>query len=420
MYRAILRGITFNLSFKVFSYFLSYLISLFIISNYGTQEFGFYTLIITLITITSVLLSFGIPKLIIRDVSRYFHTDERQKVNNLYIRVNNYYLSIFLLLIVIFFFGFLFGFSLYHTFFVSIACGFLFCLTQTNSAKIQASNSVTLGLFFEPVLRQIVFLVCLIFSFYVLKSKSNDTIPLLVYSSFIILFLISHFIQQYFKADLNQKFSPKLFDFSILENAKFIGLSNILFILLSSIEIILISFFATLDDVSYLKIYIFLCSPISLLLGVYSQYMHRNFSVYSQEENYEKIKIINRKFVRIISIISIIYLVFFYVFGQPLVTLLYNGQILLDKKIILILLLANIINVFSGPNLTLCHMMDISGFVTKTLIVIVIGSMILGSILIYSLGILGAALNLLIISFIFNVSLNIKIYKTFKIKSFVH
>ncbi len=420
MYRSILRGITFNLSFKIFSYFLSYLISLLIISNYGTHDFGFYTLIITLITITSVLLSFGIPKLIIREVSRYLYANERQKINNLYERIHNYYLSIFLLLAVIFFFGYLFGFSLNHTFFVSIACGFLFCLTQTNSAKIQASDNVTLGLFFEPVLRQVVFLVCLLCGFYVLKLESNDTISLLIYSSFIILFLISYFIHLHLKENESQKFSPKLFDFSILGKAKFIGLSNILFIFLSSIEILLMSSFTTFDDVSYLRIYILLCSPISLLLGVYSQYMHRNFSVYSQEKNFEKIKIINRKFIRIISIISIVYMAFFYFFGQSLVTLLYNSQIILDNKIILILLLANMINVFSGPNLTLCHMMDISDYVTKTLFVIVISSIVLGSILVYSSGIFGAVFNILIMTFLFNISLNIKIYKTFKIKSFIH
>lgn len=364
------------------------------------QDYGVYSHIMSIATVSCLFLVWGSDKIAVKDVSINFEKKLHANINN---DCFNMYLIVFFNIILIFpvvtFFLWYSHTDLFNFYFV---CLFLALLIFFAIARI--SSSVTKGLHFVILSESIINFIrplALMTGLWVYWRFSTDfgLIQALIVSCFsyvLSIILTSSINFSKIKRDYSYlKFQPLVtykdsFPFFIIG----VGIP-----LLSNIDILLLG---AQTDTSQVALYVASSKIINLvLMGLVSANLlisPKLSSLYSQQKLTEMLSLVrtNNFFVSVLTVILILILLFFGKF----VLLLFGKEYVDSYPILLTLLCGQIVNVFCGPVNLICQMADQQRSACFVIITACLIELIFCLLLIPFFGAIGAAMsNVLSLSF---------------------
>lgn len=387
----------------------SLLFGMILTRNLGPADYGRYGYFISIISIATIIVQFGIPSLIINRMSggKSLLSDKNSIINW---TLKTIFINSF-----IFFFVILIACSMgvidwkisliiYFSVYFSV-------LSNLYSSELRSREKVTIGQINEALIKPIFFFLLLFLYFYFSSEKSLDIV---IFLNFISVFIGFVFLKKITEID----FFPKNIECQkkglIGDSFKYV-VFDLIKVLSGQIIIIILPYYTTMSEVGLYKIsfslFMLAIVPSTLLASILAP-KYAQFCGMGVDEKKELAKMNILSSVIMVVIPIILFIIFFF-FGKPIISILFSNEFVNSNNILLVLLFSEIICGFFGNPVLFLSMLGKQNEVlllsTLSLIVLLISSFIL--IPIYNA--MGAAYSILLSSIVLRVLgfiINIKMF----------
>lgn len=389
------------------------------------EEFGRYSFLISVITIASIPITAGLPNLLIREIASYQLKNKISETVGI-IRWSNYYVYILSIISV-----FCIAFYFFVTKEIDSNIVILLSIISIIPLKgINSNNCAILSGLRTPVLSiifsQFTFPVLSVFIcaiLYYTKAFNFNLSVLLAVNliSILICTLASSIIVKIKKTSIgynnvkptfkSRKWIKSLVPFSAIAIITTLNLE---------ITILLIGSFGNIEDLAYFKVAAQLMLVVSLGLNAINLVIKPHIArAHSSGSISETQKLLTYS-VRLSCAISFPVILTLVVFGEYIVTLIYGQEYFVSSVIVNILIIGQAINVLTGSVGLVLNMMGEEGNVLRSTLLILVINLTLLSITIPTMGIIGAAISVVICEIIYSVKLTLYLRKKTQLKSWLH
>lgn len=375
----------------------------------GVEDYGRYGFYISIISICTVIVQFGIPSLLINHISGRVNSELRFDIINWSLKVIYLNaLALFVGLCLVSFFGY-FDFKYMFVIYFSIL---LSVFSNVYSSEIKSREKVTLGQINEALIKPVSFFILLCIGFYILKDNSLEVVMSFNLVSVLIGFLI---LKKITKIKLLPVFKTGTENLYFINSFKFLSYDFIKIVAGQAI-ILIIPYYTSMSDVGLYKISfsLFMLSivPSTLLASILAP----KYSQFNEMHIKERIELARMNLLSSIVMVAVPIAIFvvFYVYGINVIKLLFSDEFVGANSILLVLLFSEIVcGLFGNPLLLL----SMAGRQNEVLVISLMSLIILivsAVFLIPCYGAIGAAYSVLLSSValrFFGLLINIKVFK---------
>lgn len=310
------------------------------------EQFGYYSYIISLLSIFSIPVVTGLPNLIIREIARFNADNEIEKINGI-IRWSEKYIYIcFLVLSSLFLFFIKLDFNYEIILFISLSI-LLRGITFKNAALLNVYGFVPLSQVFNQLLPGVMQIILLIVFYFINKSINVESSLIMYIVSLLFTSLILWVVKnKKIPFDKNKKVVSN--NGSWIKALVPFSMVGIVYTLNTELSIVIVNYLAEPDSVAYIKVALQLSLIVSFGLTAIDTVLRpeiaRNYQLNKKDETQS---LINKSLLISISV-SVPVLIVLIFFGREIITLLYGEQYSDVYKLLVILCLGNVMNAMTG------------------------------------------------------------------------
>jgi O-antigen/teichoic acid export membrane protein len=365
----------------------------------GTEAYGMYSLVMSLIALMTVPTEFGIPQLTVREVAKANAKGQWGSFKGLFIWSNWVVAIVFTLLLL----GLLtlkwfeadglIEAEFYHTMLYGIVLVPLISLMRIRGAALMGLQKIVTGQMPNIILRPLFFSLALFVYFNLLEYDVTPSKAMfLQLSAVALVFLIAVLLlKKYTPVNLSQikaKIQARKWWSSSIPMALTEGMR----VLQGHLALLILGFFISLNDVGVFKVAVsisaLIAMPISLINIVSASIIS---DLYTKGEHRKLAKMAT--FMAILMVLGVSILILPFVFyGEELITWVFGIGYAKSATALLIIFIGLFVNAFFGLNATLLNMTKHEKRVSRSFLIALLVNIILALILIPFFEIYGAAL----------------------------
>lgn len=356
-----LKSGTLALFMRVVGMGFGYLLTFFIARYYGAEALGLFSIILTIILISSVLSRLGIDTALLRFISEFHAKKEESKIKDLYFKG----------LFVSLFGGCLVGLALFFSapfisqvifskpqleFYIKILSFFLplFSLTMLHSQILRARQKFLSYVFFQyPTGHNIVLFFTLLVLFFLLGNFLSAPIYSFFFSIFLLFFLSMFFMYQL--GIFSSKKEHSLSFPSLLKTSFPLLFVSSLLLLMNWMDTIMLTVFSSTQEVGVYNAALRLAGLSNLILfGVNSITGPKFASLYSlgKMKEFKKLVQVSTHVIIVFSFPVFLILAFF----SPYLMSFFGADFIFGWKLLIILAFGQFINSFAAPAMDVMNM----------------------------------------------------------------
>ncbi len=353
------------------------------------EQFGYYSYIISLLSIFSIPVVTGLPNLIIREVARYNADNEINKINGIVRWSEKYIYICFLILASVFLFFMGLDFSYGILAFISLSI-LLRGITFKNAALLNVFGFVTLSQAFNQLLPGIIQVVLLV-AFFLINKSINIEVSLVLY---VVSLVVTSFILWIVK---RKKITIEKDSNSVSQSKYWLkalvpfSMVGIVYTLNTELSIVIVNHLADPDSVAFIKIALQLSLIVSFGLTAIDTVLRpevaRNYQLNRKDETQ---KLINKSLMISIAV-SLPVLIVLILFGKDIISLLYGEQYRDVYSLLVVLCFGNLVNAMTGSVSLVLNMTGNEKYCLMIASFSLLLNVILMTILVPVYGIIGAA-----------------------------
>lgn len=397
-----------SLVIKFLTALFAFLNSILLARILGLELFGIYALALAAIMILVVPVSFGLPNLLLRYVSKYDAEKNYAYLKGLLIRANQFVISSTLIIWFLAFISYFFWWgSLDEKVVQTICYGFfllpLIVFSTIRSSALRGLRYIIIGQISDLLIRNILlFLGILFFYMFSIELTPASTILIHIFAA-AISFIVGTFL-------LNQKLKNKFYNISPIYNNSVWIKETIPFSLNEGIKIskekissFILAIFHSVESVAIFDIAIRASSLVSFTLDAINSAIAPYISNSYEIKNEKKLQHILKRSSRIIFITALPVILIFVFGGKTIIELLFGKEYLLAYVPLLILCVGQLANSIAGSVGVVLIMTGNQAYFTKTIAIITVIYLILNIPIVYYFDVVGAAINMSLLIFIQNI-----------------
>ena len=380
---------------KIISLGLSVVYVMYLGRLLSAEMLGVYYLTITVVTLAMVLSRLGFDMLIVKKVSIYFNKKDITAILNLFKFVNRRVINLTIILILLIF-VFSGKISLYllddetYKIVLLIVSGTLYFYNMLfiYSEAFKAIGELGLSVIFSGILFPLLNIIGISILFPYFDELG---VFISVSATILIMYVLSVFIfnKKLSKYEVENVSTTDIEKYSIPYDFYFISLANYVF---ASIDTLILGFLSSNSDVGIYNILLRVVMPFSILLIVINNVFARDFSIWHSNGENDKYIDAYAKLVHISFVFGVVYFAVIVFTGDYI--LLFFGKDYLGGSIsLLILSLGSLLLLITGPSATILMMTGHETEYKKLVVCIGILNVVLSVVLVYSYGLIGAAIS---------------------------
>lgn len=407
-------------SIKIANIFLTFALTLILAKLLGDKEFGTYTYILTIITLSSFFIQLGLPKIALRETAHGIVNKEWGEIKRVW--VWSFKNTIIATMIVS---SILITFALLATpqdtefsiFMVGLILMPIIALAALRGAIIRGLGHVIIGQLPEFIIKPLSFFLLLLLTYSFTESMSPLLAMLLHVVGASLAFLVgTYYFLQLIPSEIRTLKIEKNHDSKYLWSAVIaIAVSTGMTQINSYLDLLIIGYYYPSEQVAYYKV----AYQVSILVGVGLQVVAititpRIASAY-QNQDFTQLQLLITIGARISIAIAIPMLLFLIISGEELLIAIFGEQYKNSYIPLLILAFSQVINAFFGPTLQLMNMSKNEKPVAKIMTLSTLFNIVFNIALIPKYGLYGAAISTLASTIFWNVSVMIYSHKKINI-----
>ena len=413
------KQIIYSIILKIISTFLAFSLSIVLARLLGGEEFGKYTLIISIATVLSMPLCLGIGDLLVREISKNIKVKKqivKDIVNWALMRI----LTIIFVIIVLFVLFLYIGTeqneknALLH---YCVALIPLLALSSYRDSILKGLDFVILGQTSERLLKPLILIITVLvlidneIHLTTAKVLQINVILTMILLSLGLVFIYKKRIIKYKRCiDISREnyWKKSVIPLTLISGVQIIN---------SQIDILLIGFILDYKDVSYYKIALTASTLIAFALQAVNVVMSPKYSRIYKNNDIKKLQYYVKLSSRISFMVSLPIFVAVFLYGEYFLVYFYGAEYNKSYTSLLLMSIGQVVNVFIGCVVVLLNMTGHEKETLKVLLTTTLLNLILNIVLIPEFGIEGAAFSTLITMLLWNIILNQKVKKILNIQT---
>lgn len=403
----------FSFVIKIINTLLIFITGVFLARNLGSENYGIYSLIMSITTLVAIPITAGLPNFFVREVSSMI---ARRSFSDIYIVFSLYFkfLMMYFVLTVgsIVFFKY-FNSEVYEYFSSQIVLvlpffPLLMSILLVQCASLRGMGNVIVGQIPFSIISPFVFLV-LLFILYSNNLFDYENVVIFKFISLVVsLFAGSYFLIKKIRNFKNKKGSDYRVNYKSLLFLTLIGGFQIL---LENIDLIIIGIFRDLGEVGVYRVCVQMGSIVSFGLVSINQILHPEIAkLYAQKNLFELQRTINFSS-KIILSIGLFFVFLYIMFGKFILISIFGSEYSEGYLILVIISIAQLINSAFGSVGAILNMTGNEIYTLKGMMISLIMNAFLNILLIPNYGMIGAAISLTFSYLIWNMMLRYYVKK---------
>lgn len=401
----LINGSVITFFLKIFGMGLSFIMISLISKKFGAEGVGFYSVLFNLLTVSGIVLSLGFNLSVIRYVGHYNKNEDRYVL----VMIHRYYTKLIGILSLLFGSILFFGSDRIQKFFelsddfnfglkiIGVAIPF-YTVNLIGVEFIRGLKKVSISEFIRSVFKPLIFII-VFFIFWGILNSVIDVIYIFLLSvilssilSGIVIFLETRLIN----------FSPVQFsEREFLKTSLNMSVGTISTTIFSSLPIFILQFFENISQVGIYSVSFRIASLVSIILTVINTIAGPKIAELYWAKEFLKLRRMINQSVTITFWIAFAMGITLTVFDTYFLGL-FGEEFLEGNHTLFVLVLAQLINAWSGPSGIFLNMTDNHVVMRRISLYTTIFTTFLMVLFIYKFGIIGAAFSVLIKSIINN------------------
>jgi len=404
---------------KIINTLLIFITGIFLARNLGSENYGLYSLIMSIAMLVGIPITAGLPNFFVREVSSMI---ARRSFSDIYIvyllyiklLIMYFILTVGLVIILVYF-----NLDFYkkvdsQVIFILPFFPLIMSMLLVQCASFRGMGYVILGQLPFSIISPFVFLVLLIVLYFNNLFNYEKVVLFKIISLIIPLFVGSCFLIKKIRNFKNKiNFNYRLNYKSLLSLTLIGGFQ----ILLENIDLIIIGIFRDLGEVGVYRVCVQMGSIVSFGLVSINQILHPEIArLYAQKNLFELQKIINFSS-KIILVLGLFFVCLYIIFGKFILTSIFGSEYSEGYLILVVISIAQLINSAFGSVGAILNMTGNEIYTLKGMMISLIMNVFLNILLIPSYGMIGAAISLTFSYLIWNMMLRYYVKKIIFIES---
>ncbi|MBL4772685.1 MAG: oligosaccharide flippase family protein, partial [Alcanivoracaceae bacterium] len=403
---------------------LGFLVGVQLARGLGTDGYGLYSLVMSIIALFTVFTQFGIPQLTIREVSKAKVKKNWGAIKGILIWSNYVILIMFLIILLALFtlkwlnLKVVSDLEVFHTFLYGLMFVPLLAVVQIRSCALMGLQKIVLGQISDVVLRPLFFSCSLFVCFQILSfdASASNAMFLQLFSIALVFFIALILLKKNMPVDLS-KIKPNISARKWLSSSVPMAFTEGMRVLQGHLAILILGFFLSLNDIGIFKvavsISVLIAMPVSLINTVSGSIVS---DLYTKKEFGQLAKISSA--MSILMVLGVLALVIpFVIYGHEIIVWSFGSGYDQSVVILLIIGFGHLISAFFGINAILLNMTKHEKRVTRAILYSLVVNIVLAIVLILNFGLIGAAVANAVSLVIWNVLMWYDVKKLLKINS---
>jgi O-antigen/teichoic acid export membrane protein len=397
---------------------LGLLISIILSRALGPELFGLYAWMMALLPVLSLPVSGGLPQLLVRNVAEYTHHNSKK---NLRAIIKFSYLwtifFAFFLIFLVYIFGHFLVDDIKRLELLKVAIWIIpfYSILSVSAGILRGFNKPIIADLMQQLCHPIAVLIILTFIFFYSSLNVTNMLSTQIAAYAVSCFILIFFLSKLYPKDLYTKkesYRSKEWFIALLP----FSMTVLVTTLTTQIGILMLGIYSTDTAVAGLRIAERGVQFVAMSLGVIGQLSNPYIVNYYQSGDIKSLQILVKKVARICLMISIPLALVFIFFGKLIIGVLFGADYIeLAYLSLVILVIAQIINIFCGPVINILSMTGHAGLMLIGQSVGGIATTVLCFFLIPIYNAAGAAISIAIGIVIWNVLLIIFVKNNLKI-----
>ena len=377
---------------------LGFLVGVQLARGLGTQNYGMYSLVMSIIALMTVPTEFGIPQLTIREVAKANAKGQWESFKGIFIWSNRVVALVFVTLLLVLFvlkwlkLDALSNSEFTKTLLYGVIIVPLIALMRIRGAALMGLQKIVTGQMPNIILRPLFFSLALFVYFNVMKHQASPrTAMFLQLGSLVVVLIIAIVL---LKKNIPIKLSTvkaKIQARKWMSSSIPMALTEGMRVFQGHLALLILGLLISLSDVGIFKVAVsisaLIAMPISLINIVSASIVS---DLYNKGEFRKLAKMARLMAILMVIGVSLLVLPFVF-FGKELITWVFGAGYSQSALVLLIISGGHLVNAFFGINATLLNMTQHEKRVTRAFIYSLIVNVVLVVILVYYNGIIGAA-----------------------------